>query len=67
LQTAVLAAFDTSRPCPRKVRRPPTPAALAEAEQLRAGRGGGGRDLGREVVVDLAVWAQAARGRQVAP
>jgi transposase len=65
LQTAVLAAFDTATPCPRKVRRPPSPAALAQAEHLRgSGRGEHGE---REVVIDLAVWAQAARDRQVAP
>ncbi|MHA6783344.1 Mu transposase domain-containing protein [Pseudonocardia saturnea] len=66
LETAVLAAFDTSRPCPRKVRRPPSPAALAEAEHLHTGTGGG--DAGAHVVVvDLAVWAAAARDRRVAP
>jgi transposase len=61
LETAVLAAFDSSTPCPRKVRRPPTPAALAEAEHLRDPR----QDE-REVVVDLARYAQAARDRQQA-
>lgn len=69
LEAAVLAAFDTAKPCPRKVRRPPSPAALAHAERLRAGhddtRVSDGRD--RDAVVDLAVWAQAARNRQVAP
>ena len=67
LETAVLAAFDTGRPCPRKLRRPPSPAALAHAEQLRAQPGAGAEPDRGEVVVDLAVWAQAARGRQVAP
>jgi hypothetical protein len=68
LQTAVLAAFDTATPCPRKVRRPPSPAALAQAPHLRTGRRDTGSDAaGREVVIDLAVWAQAARDRQVAP
>lgn len=70
LETAVLAAFDTSRPCPRKVRRPPSPAALAHAEHLRhaghdAARPGAAAE--RVVVVDLAVWAAAARNRQLAP
>lgn len=56
----MLAAFDSSKPCARKVRRPPTPAALAQAEQLR-----GDRQLGeRQVVVDLARYAEAARDRQ---
>ncbi len=66
LESAVLAAFDTSRPCPRKVRRPPSPAALAHAEDLRTG-GEHGEIGERVVVVDLAVWAAAARDRQVAP
>lgn len=70
LERAVLAAFNTAKPCKRKARRPPTPAALAEAETLRArrstGRHGAGRE-DRDVVVDLQVWAQAAQTRQVAP
>jgi len=65
LQTAVLAAFDTSAPCPRKVRRPPSPAALAQAETLR--RPARPDDSEREVVVDLNRYARAARERQVAP
>jgi transposase len=60
LETAVLAAFDAARPCARKARRPPTPAALAEAEHLRGDR----HTAEREVVVDLARYAQAARDRQ---
>ncbi len=48
LQSAVLAAFDSSTPCARKVRRPPRPAALAEAEHLRSDQHG----EEREVVVD---------------
>ena len=66
LERAVLAAFSTSKPCKRKARRPPSPAALAEAQVLTM-RQDGHRDLGRNVVVDLAVWADAARTRQVAP
>ena len=64
LETAVLAAFDTTKPCARKARRPPSPAALAGAEQLRGEQGG---ERVREVVVDLARYADAARERQVAP
>jgi transposase len=60
LETAVLAAFDSNKPCTRKVRRPPTAAALAEAEHLRSDR----RPDEREVVVDLTRYAQAARDRQ---
>lgn len=62
LETAVLAAFTTDRPCGRKVRRPPSPAALAQAERLRPGP-----PDRREVVIDLAAWADAARDRKVAP
>jgi hypothetical protein len=67
LQTAVLAAFDTSKPCPRKVRRPPSPAALAAAAHLHADAGGADAGEQHVVVVDLAVWAAAARDRRVAP
>jgi len=63
LETAVLAAFDTRRRCARKVRRPPSAAARAEAEQIR----GDVTTADRDVVVDLAVWARAAQDRQVAP
>jgi len=66
LETAVLAAFDTGKPCGRKVRRPPTAAALAEAEHL-AEQLRGQHTVEREVVVDLARYARAARMRQVAP
>ncbi len=64
LQTAVHAAFNTAKPCHRKARRPPSVAALAEAEQLRD-PGQGQQD--REVVVDLSTWERAAHTRQVAP
>lgn len=62
LESAVLAAFTTDRPCGRKVRRPPSPAALAQAQRLRPGAG-----EGRDVVVNLTAWADAARDRRVAP
>ena len=62
LETAVLAAFTTDRPCGRKVRRPPSPAALAEAGRLRPGP-----SEDRDVVISLAAWADAARDRKVAP
>jgi hypothetical protein len=51
LETAVLAAFTTARPCDRKANRPPGPEALAEAARLL------GSD-GRDVVVDLAAYAE---------
>lgn len=66
LQTAVLAAFNTAKPCHRKARRPPSPAALAEAEHLEQLRNPG-PDPDREVVVDLRTWERAAHTRQVAP
>ena len=72
LETAVLVAFSTGKPCHRKARRPPTPAALAQAEHLRSNGTSDGShphyDLqSDEVVVDLARWAAAAEDRRVAP
>jgi transposase len=68
LESAVLAAFTTGKPCHRKARRPPTPEALAEAEHLRSSRSSThGDQLCDEVVVDLARWAEAAEQRRVAP
>ncbi len=66
LQSAVLAAFDDGPRCARKVRRPPTTAALAHADQLRD-KDAVSPDGERAVVVDLSVWADAARLRRVAP
>jgi len=51
LETAVLAAFTTARPCDRKANRPPGPEALAEAARLLGIEG-------REVTVDLAVYGE---------
>jgi transposase len=51
LESAVLAAFTTARPCDRKANRPPGPASLAEAARLLGAEG-------REVVVDLARYAE---------
>lgn len=62
LESKVLAEFDTSRPCARKVRRPPSPAALAQTEHLRRPA----LPDEREVVVDLARYARAALDRQAA-
>jgi transposase len=64
LESAVLAAFSTGKPCHRKARRPPSPLALAHAEQLL---GSNNTERDRDVVVDLGRWARAARTRQVAP
>ncbi len=66
LQTAVLAAFNTDKPCHRKTRRPPTAAALAEAEHLSSNRTRQPHH-DDEVVVDLRRYADAAQSRRVAP
>jgi hypothetical protein len=55
LDKAVLAAFTAAAPCKRKERRPPSPAALAEAGRLRGTPGPADR-----VVIDLAAYAAAA-------
>ena len=60
LNQAALAAFSTAAPHRAKQRRPPSPAARAEADRLR------GQDAtpgAREVVIDLAPYAAAAAGR----
>ncbi|WP_175442346.1 hypothetical protein [Humibacillus sp. DSM 29435] len=64
LTEAALAAFTTAAPHRRKERRPPSPAARAEAEQLRhqtTGRSSACDDT--QVVVNLARYAAAAAGR----
>ena len=53
LETAVLDAFTTDRPCPRKANRPPGHAALLEAARLRGHAADG-------VVVDLEAYARIA-------
>ncbi len=53
LERVVLSAFTTDRPCERKANRPPGEQARAEAAKLLA-------DLGPEVVVDLARYAELA-------
>jgi hypothetical protein len=52
LERAVLGAFTTERPCERKGNHPPGPAARAAAALLLGG------DEAREVVVDLARYAE---------
>jgi hypothetical protein len=54
LETAVLDAFTTDKPCRRKLNRPPGPAALAEAARLRGHDSSG-------VVVELEDYAQIAK------
>jgi hypothetical protein len=57
LEHAVLAAFSDRAPCRSKQRRPPSPAARAEAVRLR----GGASTPGQHVVVDFADYAAAAQ------
>jgi hypothetical protein len=66
LERTVLAAFTDRAPCRRKVRRPPSVAARAEAERLRAPTA---LAAGGEVVVDFSAYtaAAAARGRIPSP
>lgn len=59
LEHAVLAAFSDRAPCRSKQRRPPSPAALAEAGRLQ----GTGPAPGEHVVVDLADYAAAVQAR----
>lgn len=61
LERTVLAAFTDRAPCRRKVRRPASSAARAEAERLRAESVDA---AAREVVVDFAAYAAAAAARQ---
>ena len=62
LETAALAAFDTRAPHRRKQRIPPGPAARAAADHLRETTVMTPADPGR-VVIDLAAYDRAARGR----
>src|SRR5674476_469873 len=55
LEKAVLAAFTAPAPCRAKVRRPPSAAALAEADRLRGARPA----PGEHVVVDLTQYVAA--------
>jgi hypothetical protein len=49
LENVVLAAFTTDRPCPTKVNRPPSGAAVAIAAEI-------GGDDGASPVIDLSVY-----------
>jgi hypothetical protein len=57
LERAVLAGFTARAPCRSKQRRPPSPAALAEAAQLH----GPEPAAGERVVVDFADYVAAAQ------
>jgi transposase len=58
LENVVLGAFDTGRPCKRKVNRPPSDAALAIAAELLG-------DGGADPVIDLDVYRRAIEGDEV--
>jgi hypothetical protein len=49
LENVVLGAFNTDRPCRRKVNRPPSDAALALAAEIVG-------DAGRDPVIDLGAY-----------
>ena len=59
LTKVVLANFSDRDPCRRKTRRPPSAAALAEAEQIRRDRSGLGN--GEHVVIDFAGYVEQTR------
>lgn len=59
LTKVVLANFSDRDPCRRKTRRPPSEAALAEAERIRQARLG--VSDGEHVVIDFADWAAQTR------
>ena len=61
LETAVLAAFTSGAPHRRKQRIPPGPAAQAAADALRQPSSSSATSA--DVVVDLAAYDRAARGR----
>ena len=59
LEREVPAAFSDRAPCKNKVRRPPSEAALAEAERLRGQQQPAG-DPAERVVIDLSHYAAVA-------
>jgi transposase len=65
LERTVLAAFTDRAPCKTKVRRPPSEAALAEAERLRGGTAAG--NPAERVVIDLSHYAAVADRLRTAP
>lgn len=64
LERAVLASFTDRAPCKSKVRRPPSAAALAEAERLRGQATG---STAERVVIDLSTYAAVAERLRTAP
>ena len=65
LERTVLAAFTDRAPCKTKVRRPPSEAALAEAERLRGQTAAG--NPAERVVIDLSHYAAVADRLRTAP
>lgn len=59
LENVVLGAFTTARPCPRKVNRPPSDAALVLAAELLG-------DRGSDPVIDLEVYRRVVDGEDTA-
>ena len=59
LTKVVLASFSDRDPCRRKTRRPPSAAALAQAERIRRDRSGVGN--GEHVVIDFAGYVEQTR------
>ncbi|MFF2431686.1 Mu transposase domain-containing protein [Streptomyces mirabilis] len=64
LERAVLASFTDRAPCKSKVRRPPSAAALAEAERLRGQATGSAAE---RVVINLDTYAAVAERLRTAP
>jgi hypothetical protein len=60
LTKVVLANFSDREPCRPKTRRPPSEAALVEAERIRRHRAGDLADA-NHVVVDFAAYAEQTR------
>jgi hypothetical protein len=64
LTKVVLANFSDRDPCRRKTRRPPSAAALAQAERIRcdrSGLGNSGLGNGGHVVIDFAGYVEQTR------
>lgn len=59
LTKVVLANFSDREPCRRKTRRPPSEAALAQADRIRRSRAG--LDDGEQVVIDFAGYVAQTR------
>lgn len=59
LESVVLDAFGTGKPCKRKANRPPSNAALAIAAELLG-------DRGADPVIDLDVYRRATEGEETA-